>query len=135
MAAVALILPYIKQAFTPVASEIADDAGAKLKTLYEHIRNRFHKGTYEGALLDGVEESPDDVDRQEALAKVLAKQLEADPTFRESLTRLVASIQQQTDGASTSITDAGIVAQRDIEVHAKSFVGRDQKIVIQRSGN
>ena len=130
MAAVALILPFIKKTLTPVANQIADDVaaseGAKVKALYEKIRNKLRKGTYDGALLDGVEESPDDHDRQEALAKVLAKRLETDTAFRESVTSLVESIQPRTEGASLSAQDVGMVAQRDIKIRAKDFVGRDR---------
>lgn len=128
-AAVALILPYIKRTLAPVGQEVANDvadaAGAKLKALYERIRQKFRKGSYQGALLDGVEESPDDTDRQEALTRELAKQLEADQAFGESVTSLINSIK----GTSYSFTaygeNVGIIGQ-NVDIKGQTVIGRDQ---------
>lgn len=127
IAAVSLILPFIKKALTPTANNMADDAGLALKTLYEKIRNRFRKGTYEGALLDGVEDKPDDRDRQDALAKELAKHLEEDSAFRESVSHLVESIQPATAKSSITAQDAGTIGE-NIQINATSYVGRDVNI-------
>jgi len=124
-AVLSLILPFIKQTLTPAASQMADDAGLKLKALYEKIRNRFRKGTYEGALLDGVEESPDDRDRQDAFARTLARHLETDAAFRESVTRLVESIQPTTDRSSITAQDAGAIAGGNIKIKTSAYVGHD----------
>jgi hypothetical protein len=128
-AAVALMLPYIKRTFTPVGQEVADDvsdaAGAKLKALYEKIRQKFRKGSYQGALLDGVEESPNDTDRQETLTRELAKQLEADQAFRESVTSLVDSIKGTSYSYIAHGENVGIMGQ-NVEIKGRTVVGRDQ---------
>lgn len=129
VAAVALISRIFAPVTSQIADEAADAAGSKIKDLYNKIRQKFHKGSYDGNLLDGVEESPADKDRQDALAKALAKQLEADPSFHESVKGLVESI-SALEGtnyqANVTARDSGFVSGRDINVKAEGdVIGRD----------
>jgi hypothetical protein len=129
-AAVGLLAPYLKQAAGVLADRagqaIADAALPKVKALYELIRAKLAPGSYQGALLDGVQEAPEDPGRQEILKAELAKLISHDPEFAADLERLVAEA-QTAGGVQITATDAGVVAGRDVYQWAGGdVVGRDK---------
>jgi hypothetical protein len=128
-AAVALLAPYLQQASGVLAERagqaMADAALPKVKALYERIRAKLRPGSYQGALLDGVQEAPDDIGRQEILKTELAKVISQDHEFAAELERLVNEA-QAAGGVHITATEAGVVAGGDVTQWAGGDVaGRD----------
>jgi hypothetical protein len=129
-AAVGLLAPYLQQTAGVLADRagqaIADAALPKVKALYERVRAKLTPGSYQGALLDGVQEAPEDPGRQEILKAELAKVIRQDPEFAAELERLVTEA-QAAGGVRITATDAGVVAGRDVHQQAGGdVVGRDK---------
>jgi hypothetical protein len=130
-AAVGLLVGYFKQVGDKVtertAEAIANAAVPKLKALYERIRGRLTSNTYEGALLKGLEDQPDDADRQQSLEAALAKSAQQDPEFAADLQRLVADA-ETAGGLRIMASEAGVVAGRDANLRGRYVAGRDMTI-------
>jgi hypothetical protein len=129
-AAVALLAPYLQQAGGVLADRagqaIADAALPKVKALYERIRAKLRSHSYQGALLDGVQEAPEDPGRQEILTAELAKIIGQDPQFAAELERLVSEA-QAAGGVRITASDAGVVAAGNVYQQAGGdVVGRDK---------
>jgi hypothetical protein len=131
-AAVGLLIPFFKPATDKVAERagetIADAAIPRVKALFERVRARLAAaGGYQGALLEGVRQEPDDPGRQEVLKAELAKIIVQDQQFASELARLVSEIEQAV-GVQVTATDAGVVAGRDVHQHGQYVAGRDMTI-------
>lgn len=130
-AAIGLLVPYFKQAADKIAERvgesITDAALPKIKALYQRIRARLARDSYQGTLLDGVEAEPDNPGRQEILKTELAKILSEDRQFAAELEHLVEEA-QEASGLRISATDAGVVAGRDAILRGRYVAGRDMKI-------
>jgi hypothetical protein len=130
-AAVGLLVPLFRATadkFAERAGEvIADAALPKVKALYERVRARCVPGSYQGALLDGVEAEPDDPGRQEILKAELAKLLAQDKKFATDLQHLIDEA-EQAGGVRVTATDAGAVAGRDVNQRGRYVAGRDLRI-------
>jgi hypothetical protein len=129
-AAVALLAPYLQQAGGVLADRageaIADASLAKVRALYEQVRAKLRPGSYQGALLDGVQEAPEDVGRQEILKAELAKVISQDQTFAAELERLVNEA-EVAGGVQIAASDAGMMAGGDVHQWAGGdVVGRDK---------
>lgn len=129
-AVVALLVPFFNQAAGKVAERageaIADSALPTVRALYERLRTKLGAGTYEGALLDGVQDQPDDPDRQQSLKVSLAKLIAQDASLQADLERLVA--EADVGGIGITATDAGAVAGRDVLQKGHYVAGRDMTI-------
>jgi hypothetical protein len=130
-AAVGLLVGYFKQVGGKVteraAEAMADAAVPKLKALYERIRGRFAPDTYEGALLKGFEEQPEDADRQQGLEAALAKSAQQEPEFAADLQRLVAEA-ETAGGLHITASEGGVVAGRDVHLRGRYVAGRDMSV-------
>jgi hypothetical protein len=130
-AAVAVLGPYLAQAASGFAKRtgetIADGAVPAVKALYERLRSRLSPGSYQGALLDGVEAEPDDPGRQEILKAELAKLLEQDKRFAAELEGLVEAA-ERAGGAQITATGAGVVAGRDVNLRGNYVAGKNMYI-------
>jgi hypothetical protein len=129
--AVGLLVPLFKQTADKLAERageaIADAALPKLKALYDRVRAKLAPGSYQAALLDGVEAEPDDPARQEVLKAELAKLLREDRQFAADLERLVGEA-EAAGGARITATDTGVVAGRDAHLHGQYVSGRDMTV-------
>ena len=116
-AAVALLVPYLQQASGVLAyrtgEAVADAALPKVKALYERVRSKLSPGSYQGALLDGLQEAPEDVGRQEIFKAELAKAISQDSEFTAELERLVSEA-QAAGGVQIAASEAGVVAGGDV---------------------
>ncbi len=130
-AALALLVPFFKQAAGKLAERageaVADTALPKVRALYERVRAKLAPGSYEGALLDGVQAEPDDAGRQEILKAELAKVIADDRGFATELGRLVDEA-EKAGGVQIVATDTGVVAGRDVHQRGKYVAGRDMTI-------
>jgi hypothetical protein len=130
-AAVGLLVPFFKETAGKLAERaseaIAEAAVPSVKRLYEFVRAKLAPGSYQGALLDGVQVEPDDAGRQEILKAELAKLVAQDQQFATELARLVGEA-QQAGGVQIAATDAGVVAGRDANLRGRYVAGRDLRI-------
>jgi hypothetical protein len=136
-AAVALLAPYLQQAGGVLADRageaIANAALPKVKELYERVRAKLRPGSYQGALLDGVQEAPGDTGRQEILKAELAKVISQDRQFAAELERLVNEV-QAVGGVKITASDAKVVAGHDVYQWAGGDVVGGDKIGGDRVG-
>jgi hypothetical protein len=130
-AAVALLTPLLQRAGGRVAEQAADaltDAALPaVKRLYQAVKERLRPGTYAGSQLEGVEQRPDSESRQQALRSALAEELEADPAFAAEVERLVGEA-HAAGGVQLTVSDAGVVAGRDVHQRGQYVAGRDLNI-------
>jgi hypothetical protein len=130
-AAVSLLAAFFKQTtgkLTERASEaIAESAVGKAKALHERVLAKLAPGSYQRAILDGVQAEPDDPDRQVVLKAELTKILARDRPFASELAQLVAQV-EQAGGIRTTATDTGVVAGRDANLSGQYVAGRDMQV-------
>jgi hypothetical protein len=91
--AVALVAPYLVEGGKELAKKVGAEVGDRIVTLYDRVKAKLTGGGAE-ALAD-LEKQPKDADNQAALRVQLKKALEADPTFREELEKLVGEIREK----------------------------------------
>jgi hypothetical protein len=130
-AAVGFIVSYLQQVSGQLTERsgqaVADAAFVKAKALYARVRAKLAPDSSYGVLLQGVEETPEDTDRQESLKAALATMVAHDTGFEADLERLVA--QAQTAGrVSVTATDVGVFAGRDAKLQGRYTAGRDMTI-------
>jgi hypothetical protein len=113
--------------FSLAAAAVADAAVPAVKRLYQALKDRLRPGTYAGSQLEGVEQRPDSESRQQALRSALAEELEADPAFAAEVERLVGEA-QAAGGVQLTVSDAGVVAGRDVHQRGQYVAGRDLSI-------
>jgi hypothetical protein len=130
-AVVALLGPYVAQAAGAAASKtgevIAEAALPKVRALYERLQARLAPGTYQRALLEGVEAEPDSQGRQEILRTELAKLLAEDAGFAAELEDLIGQA-ERAGGVHIAATDVGVVAGRDVNLRGQYVAGRDLRM-------
>jgi hypothetical protein len=135
--AVRLLLPLFGRAAGKGADRLGEsvaDAGTSAaRSLYERIKAKLTSGSYGSALLDGVEERPEDPHRQQNLAAELATALADDPGFAADLRRLVTEAAQGPDAEITA-TGTGAVAGRDVHQTGRYVAGRDLAIGPETEG-
>jgi hypothetical protein len=98
-----------------------------VKALYERLRAKLVSGSYQRALLEGVEAEPDNPDRQEILKAELAKLLAQDEQLASELERLVKEA-KRAGGVQITATDVGVVAGRDASLRGRYVAGRDMRV-------
>ena len=120
IAAVKVLGPFFKR----LAEKVTDAATERLA---EAVAAKLPAGTYAGAVLQGVEEEPDDPDRQQALRAALVTAMKEDPGFAESLEGLLEEIPE---GRQIMIqaTDSGAVAGGNFTQTGTNVAGRDLTI-------
>ena len=96
---VAVLAPYLAKAGEEFAKEAGKIASTKITAIYQIIKDRFHNQPVTSAALAELEAAPDDVDAQAALRLQLKKQMEADPTFADSLHQLLRDMGQDKQAA------------------------------------
>jgi hypothetical protein len=130
-AAVALLVPFFRETASGIAERtgemIAESALPKVKALYARVRAKLGPGSYRGALLDGVQEDPDDTGRQQILKTELAKVIGEDHEFATELARLVNDA-QAAGGVQIKADGAGVVAGRDVHQWAGGDVVAGDKV-------
>jgi hypothetical protein len=130
-AAVSLLAAFFKQTtgkLTERASEaIAESAVLKAKGLHERMLAKLAPGTYQRAILDGVQAEPDDPQRQAVLKAELTKLIARDQPFASELAELVAQV-EQAGGIRATATDTGVVAGRDANLSGHYVAGRDMQV-------
>jgi hypothetical protein len=92
--AVAALAPYLAEAGTEFSKETGKAPANKIGALYQVLKTRFgNKPAAKEALAD-LEGNPSDQDAQAGLRRQLTKQMNADPTFRDTLQKLLDEIMQ-----------------------------------------
>jgi hypothetical protein len=131
-AAVGLLASFFGQAGGALAERsgelVAESGLTRLKALYEWVRSKLIPGSYQGALLDGVQAEPDNADRQEILKAELARLIDQDQEFAAGLERLVAEV-ERAGGVRLTAVDTGVVAGRDVLQHGHYVAGRDMTVI------
>lgn len=123
---VLLLAIYFKQSARELPEETMPTAALlKVTRLYEFLRAKFASGSYQGALLDGLESKPDDPDRQEILKAELAKLAGQDKQFAAELEQLVDEA-QQVGGLVITVNDVGAVV--NVNMRGQYVAGRDLTI-------
>ena len=114
------LVPAIASALSAQGSELII-AGSKsaLKSVFDVVRARFGCGTPEAESLDAALRHPNDAERIDEFAKVLARVMAEDPAFAR---RTVSA--WQTTVATSSAEDAGLV---------NNFSGRAEQVVQART--
>lgn len=133
-AAVALLVPFFKRLGGRLLGHAEEEAfealRPRLEALYERVKAKLGSGTYEGVLLQGLEQEPDAAERQDNLTRAVAAAADADEEFRASLAELV----EEAEAAGAAVLyvtaqDSGITAGGDVDIQAGGNVsGRDQSI-------
>jgi CHAT domain len=108
-AVVHLLVPYYKEPAGKVIDATATEAALpKIRALHELLRGRFDRSSYQAALLDGVQEAPEDTGRQEILKAELAKAISQDREFAVEVKRLVGEA-HAAGGVQITASDSGRV--------------------------
>ena len=89
--ALALVAPYLAEGGKELAKKVGAEAGSRVVKLWDAVRGKL---AGKDALAD-VEAKPADQRRWSALEVQLEKALEADPAFRDQLTKLVEAIPEK----------------------------------------
>ena len=98
--AVAALAPYLAEVGKEFAKETGKAAASKIGVLYQALKTRLKKKpTVKEALAD-LEANPSNEDAKAALRLQLTKQMNADPTFRDTLRKLLDEIKQDKDSIS-----------------------------------
>jgi hypothetical protein len=92
--AVAVLAPYLAEAGKEFAKEAGKKAASKIGALHQTLKTRFkNKPAAKEALAD-LKANPDNPDAQAALRRQLTKQLNSDPTLKDTLRKLLDDIDQ-----------------------------------------
>lgn len=95
---VALIVPYLAKAGEAIAAKagqaVWDSFAGKAKALYDGIKAKFAGDEDAATALKQLENKPDSEGRQASLKEVLEGKIQADPTFADMLSQLVAEVKQ-----------------------------------------
>jgi hypothetical protein len=130
-AAVPIMLAWLRKATGPVVDDIVDStsaaAAAKLKQIYQAIKDRFAGDTFAEQALDRVGEDTESAPRQRTLEDVLAERLEKDPDFAHVLEGLIGEL-SPAEQASIVAINTGIAAGGDVTQSGHNVAGRDLTI-------
>jgi hypothetical protein len=95
---VALLTPYLQRLAGKLTDQLAEAAVPAIGRLHDALRRRLAPTPYAAGQLAGLEERPEIVGRQQALASALSERLAEDPELADELRRLVGAA-QVTDGS------------------------------------
>jgi len=90
--AVAALAPYLAKAGEKFAEETGKAVADKIGALYQVLKTRFKDKPAANEALTDLETNPKDNDSKAALRRQLTKQMEADPSLKETLEKLLDDI-------------------------------------------
>jgi len=130
--AAALLAPYLVRGADRAVGNLADTASdaavAKVRLLYQWLKGALASRHADRALqrLEGEPENPDyRVAFQVDLAEVIESESRANPQFAVTLERLVEEARRAGGVSLTQVTDAGVVAGRNVYLRGTHVAGRD----------
>jgi hypothetical protein len=130
-AAVPIVLAWLRKVGGGVVDDVVESTSAataaKLKQIFQAIKDRFAGDAFAEQALDRVGEDTESAPRQRTLEDVLAERLEKDPDFARVLEGLIGEL-SPADRASVVAINTGIVAAGDVTQSGHNVAGRDLTI-------
>lgn len=132
-AAVSLLFPFFSQLAGKMTERIGEGLGDaamdRLRRLYETVRDRLTGDRFAGEALEGMRQQPESERDQGAVQYALARTIEEDPQFGETLQRLIEEAQRSVGPSVGQVSESGIVALGgDVNLRGTNVAGRDMKI-------
>jgi len=90
--AVAALAPYLAKAGEKLAEKTGEAVADKIGALYQVLKTRFEDKPAPKEALTDLEAHPKDPDSKAALRRQLTKQMDADPSLKDTLEKLLDDI-------------------------------------------
>lgn len=126
--AVGFIAPYFAKGGEAVAKKVGEAAWDKIETVYTNIKNKLADDAYAKKTLKRVEDEPESETRQAALVGVLVDTLKADPTFAETLEKLLDEGKEKVVNKTISQTVNVSGSAKTGDIHQIGEAGGDVNI-------
>ena len=132
-AAVSLLVPFFQRLGGRLAERVGQDLGdaamSKLDRLYEAVRGHLAGSRVASSVLETVKEQPDSERDQGALQLALAQAVESDPSFGQTLAKLIEDVKAAGGPTITWVSDAGAVAiGGNVDMRGTNVAARDMTI-------